>query len=183
MAWLIGSDLFASALGTWWLNTQTAFDAHAFDAHATDAASHGGQVVSQVIETMHEITDSSRRIADIIGVIDGIAFQTNILALNTAVEAGSTLVNSAGDAMEGIVNKVTEVSHLIEQISQASKEQATGIDQVTSAVGHLDEVTQQNAALVHQSTQAAGSTGAECESLGRGDLGVQAQLISVRART
>jgi methyl-accepting chemotaxis protein len=57
--------------------------------------------------------------------------------------------------MEGIVSKVTEVNHLIEQISQASKEQATGIDQVTSAVGHLDEVTQQNAAMVHQSTQAA----------------------------
>ncbi len=190
-------------------NTQTAFDANAFAGQANGAASHGGQVVSQVIETMREITDSSRRIADIIGVIDGIAFQTNILALNAAVEAarageqgrgfavvagevrslaqrsaeaareikgliqtsvervevGSSLVNSAGEAMEGIVSKVTEVSHLIEQISQASKEQATGIDQVTSAVGHLDEVTQQNAALVHQSTQAAGQLAQRADRL------------------
>ncbi len=182
-------------------NTQTALDANNFAGEASGAARHGGEVVGKVVHTMRDITDSSRKIADIISVIDGIAFQTNILALNAAVEAarageqgrgfavvagevrslaqrsaeaakeikgliqasverveaGSELVNNAGQAMEAIVAKVSEVSHLIEQISHASKEQAAGIDQVNAAVGHLDDVTQQNAALVQQSTEAAGS--------------------------
>jgi aerotaxis receptor len=178
-------------------NTQTALDANSFAGEAAGAARHGGDVVGQVVHTMQDITESSRKIADIIGVIDGIAFQTNILALNAAVEAarageqgrgfavvagevrslaqrsaeaareikgliqasverveaGSSLVNNAGQAMTNIVGKVSEVSQLIEQISQASKEQATGIDEVTIAVGQLDDVTQQNAALVQQSTE------------------------------
>jgi aerotaxis receptor len=180
-------------------NTQTAQDANAYANEASGAAQHGGEVVAQVVNTMRDISDSSRRIADIISVIDGIAFQTNILALNAAVEAarageqgrgfavvagevrslaqrsaeaakeikgliqasverveaGGVLVHNAGQAMDDIVTKVTEVSQLIGQISHASKEQAAGIDQVNAAVGHLDDVTQQNAALVQQSSDAA----------------------------
>jgi len=182
-------------------NTSTAQEANTFAGQASSAARHGGEVVSKVVHTMRDISDSSKRIADIIGVIDGIAFQTNILALNAAVEAarageqgrgfavvagevrslaqrsaeaakeikgliqasvervdaGGVLVNNAGQAMQDIVAKVSEVSLLIEQISHASKEQAAGIDQVNMAVGHLDEVTQQNAALVQLSSQSAAS--------------------------
>jgi methyl-accepting chemotaxis protein len=130
--------------------------------------------VGNVVHTMTEISASSKRIADIISVIDGIAFQTNILALNAAVDAakeiksliqasverveqGSVQVDKAGQAMDDIVNKVKQVTALIDQISTASGEQITGIDQVNAAVSQLDDATQQNASLVQQSTQAAGS--------------------------
>ena len=166
---------------------------------ASTAAAKGGTVVGQVVFTMGEITDSSRRIADIISVIDGIAFQTNILALNAAVEAarageqgrgfavvasevrnlakrsadaareiktligssvekvdaGSRLVRDAGATMEDIVAQVRSVSTLIGEISAASLEQANGIGQVSGAVAGLDHTTQQNAALVEQSSAAA----------------------------
>jgi aerotaxis receptor len=145
-------------------NTDTAQEATLLAGQASAAASHGGAVVGHVVNTMTEISASSKRIADIISVIDGIAFQTNILALNAAVEAarageqgrgfavvasverveqGSAQVDKAGQAMDDIVSKVKQVTELI--------------DQVNAAVSQRDNATQQNASLVQQSTQAAGS--------------------------
>ena len=168
---------------------------------AAEVAARGGQVVSEVVSTMNEINTSSKRIADIIGVIDSIAFQTNILALNAAVEAarageqgrgfavvasevrslagrsaeaareiksligasvdkvesGSRLVANAGDTMNEIVSSVQRVSDIIGEITAAASEQSEGIGQVNSAVSQLDQMTQQNAALVEQSAAAAES--------------------------
>jgi methyl-accepting chemotaxis protein len=164
-------------------------------------ASKGGEVVGQVVTTMQGISDSSRKIGDIIGVIDGIAFQTNILALNAAVEAarageqgrgfavvatevrnlaqrsataakeikaliaesvskvesGAKLVGEAGSTMDGVVTSFKNVADLVTEISGASREQSSGIEQVTLAVSQMDEVTQQNAALVEQAAAAAES--------------------------
>jgi methyl-accepting chemotaxis protein len=182
-------------------SADNARQANALAASASQVAARGGEVVGQVVSTMEGITDSSRRIADIIGVIDGIAFQTNILALNAAVEAarageqgrgfavvatevrslaarsaqasreikalimgsveriegGSRLVHEAGRTMGDIVGQVQQVTELIAQISTASNEQSSGIGVVSQAVTHLDETTQQNAALVEQSAAAAAS--------------------------
>jgi methyl-accepting chemotaxis protein len=182
-------------------NADTARAATQLANSASVAAADGGRVVSQVVDTMEEITQSSRKIVDIIGVIDGIAFQTNILALNAAVEAarageqgrgfavvaaevrslaqrsaqaakeikmligtsvekvesGSRLVDAAGKSMANIVGQVTRVNDLIGEISAASMEQSTGIGQVGDAVSQLDQVTQQNAALVEESAAAAES--------------------------
>ena len=168
---------------------------------ASEAAGRGGQAVGEVVTTMSDITASSRKIADIIGVIDGIAFQTNILALNAAVEAaragdqgrgfavvagevralaqrsanaakeiktligasvervesGARIVDGAGKTMEDIVTQVKRVSDLIAEISSSTAEQSTGVAQVDQAVVHLDNITQQNAALVEQSTAASES--------------------------
>ncbi len=171
-------------------------------AHAAaGAAQRGGGLVAQVVTSMDEINTASRKIGEIIGVIDGIAFQTNILALNAAVEAarageqgrgfavvasevrslaqrsaqaareikslivasgekveaGSRLVQEAGEAMAEIVGGVQRVSDIIGEISAASSEQRGGIGQVNEAVGQLDHMTQQNAALVEQSAAAATS--------------------------
>lgn len=164
-------------------------------------AARGGVMVSQVVSTMNDIHQSSRQINDIIGVIDGIAFQTNILALNAAVEAarageqgrgfavvasevrrlagrsaeaareiksligasverieaGSRLVSDAGQTMTEIVNSVQRVSDIIGEITAATADQSQGIGEVNSAVVHLDQMTQQNAALVEQSAAAAQS--------------------------
>jgi methyl-accepting chemotaxis protein len=168
---------------------------------ASTAAARGGEVVGQVVSTMDEINTSSKKINDIIGVIDGIAFQTNILALNAAVEAarageqgrgfavvagevrtlaqrsaeaakeiksligasvdkveiGSRLVQEAGTSMDEIVASVQRVSDIIGEISAASAEQRDGIAQVNGAVTQLDQMTQQNAALVEESAAAAES--------------------------
>ncbi|HEX5806520.1 MAG TPA: methyl-accepting chemotaxis protein [Macromonas sp.] len=182
-------------------NTETARQASQLAQVAREAANQGGDVVGQVVKTMHDISSSSRKIADIIGVIDGIAFQTNILALNAAVEAarageqgrgfavvagevrtlaqrsaqaakeikglieasvdsvetGSQLVGRAGKSMDNIVTQVQRVADLIGEITAASEEQSNGIAQVGSAVAQLDQVTQQNAALVEESAAAAES--------------------------
>ncbi|HET7867161.1 MAG TPA: methyl-accepting chemotaxis protein [Burkholderiaceae bacterium] len=182
-------------------NADTAHQANQLSGSACEAAAHGGRAVSEVVQTMDEITRSSKKIADIIGVIDVIAFQTNILALNAAVEAarageqgrgfavvasevrglaqrsadaakeikalisasvssvesGARLVDGAGRAMEDIVSQVKRVSGLIAEISVATAEQSDGIAQVGQAVGHLDKITQQNAALVEQSSAASES--------------------------
>ena len=166
---------------------------------ASDVAVRGGTVVSEVVSTMNEITQASSEIANIVGVIDGIAFQTNILALNAAVEAaranehgrgfavvagevralaqrsaqaakeikqlihssvekiegGSGLVQTAGTTMNEIVEGVRSITSVIAEITVAAKEQSTGIEQVNQAVSHLDNATQQNAALVEQSAAAA----------------------------
>ncbi len=182
-------------------NSDTAQQASQLAGATTEAVSRGGQAVANVVSTMDLISDASRRIADIIGVIDGIAFQTNILALNAAVEAarageqgrgfavvaaevrslagrsadaakeikaliadsvskvdtGSHLVAQAGQTINEVVGQVRRVNDLIAEITSASKEQAIGISQVGQAVSQLDEMTQQNAAMVEQSSAAAGS--------------------------
>ena len=187
--------------GTVEQNAQHALDANGLTQQASRSAVEGGQTVTQVVETMREIQESSRRIVEIISVIDGIAFQTNILALNAAVEAarageqgrgfavvagevralaqrsaeaakeiktligasvekvenGTQLVSNAGQSMEDIVAQVQRVSDLIGEISSATGEQTIGISQVGEAVMQLDQVTQQNAALVEQSAAAADS--------------------------
>ena len=182
-------------------NAETARTATQLASSASAVAAQGGEVVGQVVATMQAISDSSKRIADIIGVIDGIAFQTNILALNAAVEAaragdqgrgfavvaaevrslaqrsaqaareiktligesvvkvesGSALVGTAGRTMDEIVAQVKRVADLIGEISAASVEQSSGIGQIGDAVSQLDQVTQQNAALVEESAAAAES--------------------------
>jgi methyl-accepting chemotaxis protein len=190
-------------------NAETSREAARIAREARQAAEEGGRVVGRVVATMQDINDSSRRISDIIGVIDGIAFQTNILALNAAVEAarageqgrgfavvagevrslakrsadaareikqligqsvervesGTGLVAQAGDSVSRIVEQVARVSHLIDGITLASQEQSDGIAQVGSAVAQLDQVTQQNAALVEESAAAADSLRSQAEQL------------------
>ena len=187
--------------GTVRQSADAANQANQLASSAAEVAARGGAVVSQVVSTMDEINASSRKIADIIGVIDGIAFQTNILALNAAVEAarageqgrgfavvatevrnlaqrsaeaakeikaligvsvdrvenGSRLVSAAGTTMSEIVGSVQRVSNIIAEITAGASEQSDGIGQVNVAVGHLDQMTQQNAALVEQSAAAAQS--------------------------
>src|SRR5450830_1471199 len=182
-------------------NSDNARQANTLANAASTVAVEGGTVVLQVVETMAAINDSSRKIVDIISVIDGIAFQTNILALNAAVEAarageqgrgfavvaaevrnlahrsataareiktlidnsvekvgsGSKLVEQAGLAMKNIVTSIQKVNDVVAEISNASHEQSSGIDQINQAVIHMDETTQQNAALVEQAAAAASS--------------------------
>ena len=109
-------------------------------------------MVGQVVRTMDTISASSRKIADIISVIDGIAFQTNILALNAAVEAAR-----AGKTIEELVQSVRRVSDIMGEITAATQEQSQRIGHVSQSVGALEEMTQQNAALVEEGAAAADS--------------------------
>jgi methyl-accepting chemotaxis protein len=180
-------------------NADNARQANQLAVSASGVAVKGGAVVSQVVETMGSINESSKKIVDIISVIDGIAFQTNILALNAAVEAarageqgrgfavvagevrslaqrsaaaakeikalidtsvekvdaGSKLVGEAGSTMGDIVDSVKRVTDIMAEIMAATQEQSAGIEQVNQAIGQMDQVTQQNAALVEQATAAA----------------------------
>ncbi|KAF1043478.1 MAG: Methyl-accepting chemotaxis protein II [Herbaspirillum frisingense] len=182
-------------------NADNARQANQLATSASEIATQGGDVVDQVVQTMGAIHASSQKIADIIGVIDGIAFQTNILALNAAVEAarageqgrgfavvasevrslaqrsaaaakeikqliddsvekvgdGSRLVARAGDTMTEVVNSVARVTDIVREITAASQEQSDGIEQVNLAITHIDEATQQNAALVEEAAAAAQS--------------------------
>jgi methyl-accepting chemotaxis protein len=174
-----------------------------------EVAQRGGEVVGQVVSTMDDIHQSSQKIHDIIGVIDGIAFQTNILALNAAVEAarageagrgfavvagevrslaqrsaeaareikalisasvervgaGTQLVHQAGSTIRDIVDNAEKVSSFIAEITAATSEQAQGLAEINGAVGQLDQVTQQNAALVEQSAAAADSLREQAQRL------------------
>ncbi len=187
--------------GTVRSNAETADQARRLASDAAQAATQGGELVDNVVNTMQAIAQASGKIAEIIGVIDGIAFQTNILALNAAVEAarageqgrgfavvagevrtlakrsaeaareikeliganvvqvemGGRRVNDAGASMQDIVAKVRRVNEMIAEIASATGEQSTGIGQIGEAVSHLDQVTQQNAALVEESAAAAES--------------------------
>ncbi len=190
-------------------NAENARQANQLAISATDVAVQGGEVVGQVVSTMSAINASSKKIVDIIGVIDGIAFQTNILALNAAVEAarageqgrgfavvasevrslaqrsaaaakeikgligdsvervteGSTLVTQAGKTMGEIVTSVKRVTDIMAEITAASQEQSTGIEQVNQTIVQMDEVTQQNAALVEEASAAARSLEEQANSL------------------
>ncbi len=195
--------------GTVKQTADSARTANQLASSAAEAAQRGGSVVSQVVSNMEEINTSSKKIADIIGVIDGIAFQTNILALNAAVEAarageqgrgfavvagevrslaqrsanaareiksligasvervesGTRLVNDAGSTMQEIVSSVQRVSDIIGEITAAATEQSSELGQVTGAVTQLDQMTQQNAALVEESAAAAESLRDQAERL------------------
>jgi methyl-accepting chemotaxis protein len=182
-------------------NADNARQANQMAMSASTVAAQGGDVVADVVRTMQGINESSRRIADIIQVIDGIAFQTNILALNAAVEAarageqgrgfavvasevrslagrsaqaakeikelihasvqrveqGSALVDKAGTTMAEVVASIRRVTDIVGEISAASSEQSAGVSQVGEAITHMDQATQQNAALVEESAAAASS--------------------------
>ena len=182
-------------------SAQASRQASDFASSAAEVAARGGAVVSQVVSTMDQITTSSRKIADITGVIDSIAFQTNILALNAAVEAarageqgrgfavvasevrslaqrsagaakeikeligssvervedGSRFVSQAGQTMTEIVGSVRRVSGIIHEITASAAEQSDNIGHISQSVTQLDQMTQQNAALVEQSTAASES--------------------------
>ena len=179
-------------------NAGNAQQANQMASAASQVAVRGGATVAQVVQTMSAINESSRKIVDIIGVIDSIAFQTNILALNAAVEAarageqgrgfavvasevrtlaqrsadaakqikqliddsvmkvqeGSSQVDEAGKTMDEIVMSVRRVTDIMGEISVASHQQTSGIEQVTQAVTQMDQMTQQNAALVEEAAAA-----------------------------
>ncbi|MFZ6654691.1 methyl-accepting chemotaxis protein [Undibacterium sp. TJN19] len=192
-------------------NSDNARQANQLSHSASEVAQKGGSVVSQVVDTMGSINDSSKKIVDIIAVIDGIAFQTNILALNAAVEAarageqgrgfavvasevrnlaqrsagaakeikelindsvekvgqGTRLVDQAGATMKEVVDSVKRVSDIISEITAAGTEQTSGIEQINIAVSHMDQMTQQNAALVEEAAAAAGALQTQAENLSR----------------
>jgi len=190
-------------------NSENAQQANQLAQAARDQADKGGQVVSKAVAAMSEITVSSKKIADIIGVIDEIAFQTNLLALNAAVEAarageqgrgfavvatevrnlagrsataakeikglikesvekveeGAKLVNASGETLGEIVTSIKKVTDVVAEIAAASQEQSSGVSQVNKAVLQMDEMTQQNAALVEEAASAAESISAQSQEL------------------
>ncbi|MRV76274.1 HAMP domain-containing protein [Duganella sp. FT92W] len=190
-------------------NADNARQANTLAHSASEVASRGGAIVAQVVDTMGAINTSSGKIADIIGVIDGIAFQTNILALNAAVEAarageqgrgfavvasevrslaqrsaaaakeikelidasvanvdaGSRLVNDAGQTMGDIVDSIQRVADIMGEITSASQEQTLGIEQINKAIAQMDQSTQQNAALVEEAAAASQSMQEQADKL------------------
>jgi methyl-accepting chemotaxis protein len=216
-------------------NADNARQANQLAVSASSVAVKGGTVVAQVVDTMGSIKESSRKIVDIIGVIDGIAFQTNILALNAAVEAarageqgrgfavvasevrnlaqrsagaakeiksligdsvdkvdaGSKLVDEAGQTMDLIVTSIKQVADIMGEITAATQEQSNGIEEVNQAITQMDEMTQQNAALVEQAAAAAESMEEQAHKLTAavsifkliGDDVKQARVASRQARS
>jgi len=190
-------------------NADNAGQANQLAVAARDQAEKGGHVVGKAVRAMTDINEASKKIADIIGVIDEIAFQTNLLALNAAVEAarageqgrgfavvasevrslagrsataakeikeliqdsvrkvedGSALVTQSGQTLEQIVASVKKVSDIVAEIAAASREQSSGIEQVNRAVTQMDELTQQNAALVEEATAASQAMASQAREL------------------
>jgi methyl-accepting chemotaxis protein len=211
-------------------NADNARQANQLVVSASDFATKGGDVVGHVVNTMGSIKESSRKIVDIIGVIDGIAFQTNILALNAAVEAarageqgrgfavvaaevrnlaqrsanaakeikslisdsvekvdaGGKLVDEAGKTMEEIVTSVKHVADIMGEITAASQEQSSGIEEVNRAIAQMDEMTQQNAALVEEAAAAAESMQEQAAALAQAvavfKLGAAEQMTQLQTR-
>jgi methyl-accepting chemotaxis protein len=192
-------------------NAQEARRANALAVSASDIATRGGAAVGEVVQTMATIHASSQRITDIVGVIDGIAFQTSILALNAAVEAarageqgrgfavvaaevralagrsseaareihqligssaaqveaGGAQVQQAGRTMQEIVESIRQVTAIMGEIAAASERQTQDIERVHAAVGDMNTVTQQNAALVEQAAAGAQALQDQAEQLER----------------
>jgi methyl-accepting chemotaxis protein len=206
-------------------NADNAHQANTLALAASDVAVRGGVIVGRVVDTMASIDASARKIVDIIGVIDGIAFQTNILALNAAVEAarageqgrgfavvasevrnlaqrsasaakeiktligdsmtqvnaGTVLVQQAGTTMHDVVASVARVTDMMAEITNASQEQRIGIDQVNEAIAQMDQVTQQNAALVEEAAAAAASMQEQAGRLAQAAAGFRlGQAVSAR---
>ncbi|MGB4062066.1 MAG: methyl-accepting chemotaxis protein [Burkholderiaceae bacterium] len=197
----IGSTVGASA--------ELAQNAARFAGDNATVAETGGRVIAEVVTTMHDIQASSAKINDIIGVIDGIAFQTNILALNAAVEAarageagrgfavvasevrslaqrsasaareikglittsvekvesGTRVVQQAGQTMAQVVDNAKQINQYLSEIATSSREQASGVEQVSQSIQDLDRSTQQNAALVEETTSAAAALRQQAEIL------------------
>jgi methyl-accepting chemotaxis protein len=191
-------------------NAENAQAANQFAGSTRDIADHSGAVINDAVKAMAKIEDSSRKISDIIGVIDEIARQTNLLALNAAVEAarageagrgfavvasevrslaqrssqaakdikdlitnsndqvkdGVELVNRAGSALNEIVDSIKKVADIVADIATASVEQAGGIEQVNKALNHMDEITQQNSALVEQNAATAKTLEQQSQAMG-----------------
>jgi len=192
-------------------NADNAQQANTLAASAAKTATDGGAIVAELVSTMGEINTKSQQVADIIGVIDSIAFQTNILALNAAVEAarageqgrgfavvasevralaqrsagaakeikglidtsvestakGNEQASRAGATMQDIVDSINRVTDIMGEISAASREQTTGIEEINSAVTQMDDVTRQNASLVEESAAAASSLQEQADTLAR----------------
>ncbi|WP_414675256.1 methyl-accepting chemotaxis protein [Luteibacter sp.] len=190
-------------------NADNARQANQLAMDASHVAEQGGDAVNQVVRTMNDINESSQKIAEIVGVIDGIAFQTNILALNAAVEAarageqgrgfavvasevrnlaglsanaarqvkalisasverveqGTILADKAGTTMSDVLDAIRRVAGIMGEISSASREQSQGVAQVSEAVTHMDQTTQQNATLVEQMAASASSMKSQAQDL------------------
>ena len=190
-------------------NAENALQANHLTSGSRDIADRGGQVVAKAVDAMARIEDSSRKISDIIGVIDEIARQTNLLALNAAVEAaragdagrgfavvasevrslaqrssqaakdikdlitnsssqvqeGVGLVNQTGTSLSEILGSIKQVADIVSEIASASQEQSTGIDQINKALNQMDEVTQQNSALVEENAASAKTLETQSEQM------------------
>tara|TARA_R110001606_G_scaffold280396_2_gene429129 strand:+ start:30007 stop:31887 length:1881 start_codon:yes stop_codon:yes gene_type:complete len=195
--------------GTVRQNADSAKQANTLASNAVTVAIDGGHLIEDVVKTMASINESSQKIADIIGMIDGIAFQTNILALNAAVEAarageqgrgfavvasevrtlaqrsanaakdikdlisesatkinnGNDLVNKSGNTMREVVSAIKQVNDIMAEIASASAEQSSGLDEIGKAVSQMDEMTQQNAALVEEAAAASESLLGQADQL------------------